>query len=88
MVSKKLIIKNEAGLHARPASVLAREATLCDCDVMIKVGEKTIVVKSVLNIMAAVIKKGAEIELVCDGPDEVTSLERLSALIESGLGDI
>ncbi len=88
MVSKKLIIKNESGLHARPASILAKEASLCKCNVIIKTDSKEIVVKSVLNIMSAVIKKGMEIELICDGEDEVKSLETLTELIEEGFGEL
>ncbi len=88
MVSKKLIIKNESGLHARPASILSKEASQCKCDVTIIVGTKTVAIKSVLNIMSAVIKKGMEIELVCNGEDEVESLERLCDLIEEGFGEL
>ncbi len=88
MVSRKLVVKNQSGLHARPASVLAKEASLCPCNVTIVMGEKVIVAKSVLNIMSAVIKKGTEIELVCDGENEEASLEKLCALIDEGFGEL
>ncbi len=88
MVSKKILIRNQSGLHARPASILAKEASLCSCDVLINTGTKTVVAKSILNIMSAVIKKGTEIELICEGEDEVASLERLSSLIEEGFGEL
>lgn len=87
MVSKKIVVNNASGLHARPASVLAQAAGKCNSDVKIVVGEKTIVAKSILNIMAAAIKKGTEIELVCEGPDEEKDLATLAELIESGLGE-
>lgn len=87
MVSKKLTVSNASGLHARPASVLAQAAGKCRSNVIIKVGEKTIVAKSILNIMAAAIKCGTEIELCCDGETEEADLNTLAALIESGLGE-
>lgn len=87
MVSRKLTVCNASGLHARPAGVLVQAAGKCKCDVTIRVGEKTIQAKSILNIMAAAIKCGTEIELVCDGENEEESLEKLSQLIESGLGE-
>ena len=43
--------------------------------------------KSVLNVMAAGIKCGTEINLICDGEDEEAAMEALSAAIESGLGE-
>lgn len=87
MVSKKLTIKNESGLHARPAGVLAGAAGKCDSDVTIKAGEKVIKAKSILNIMAAAIKCGTEIEICCEGATEKEDLEKLVELIESGLGE-
>ncbi len=87
MVSKKLTINMKSGLHARPAGVLSKAATQCDCDVKLLVGDREIQVKSILNIMVAAIKCGTEVELVCNGVDEEKSLETLAALIESGLGE-
>lgn len=87
MVSQKVVIKNTSGLHARPAGILAKEAMKCNSNVTILVGEKTVQVKSVLNLMAAAIKCGTEIELQCDGENEEAELKELVALIESGLGE-
>ena len=51
-------------------------------------GEKKIVAKSVLNVMAAGIKCGTEITLICDGEDEQAAMDTLSQAIESGLGEM
>ena len=50
-------------------------------------GEKRIQVKSILNIMAAAIKCGTEVELQCTGETEEEDLKTLVTLIESGLGE-
>ena len=67
MLSKKLTVVNPSGLHLRPAGVLSQAAMKFKCDVIIECGEKRIVAKSVLNVMAAGIKCGTEINLICDG---------------------
>lgn len=87
MVSQKLTIKNESGLHARPAGILAQAAMKCDSEVWILLGEKKVQVKSILNLMAAGIKCGTEIELQCEGESEQEDLKTLVDLIESGLGE-
>ena len=87
MVSKKIIIKNPSGLHARPAGVLAKEAAKSKSEVTIIDGDKQIKAKTILNIMSAAIKKGTEIELRCEGETEKEDLEKLSSMIESGLGE-
>ena len=50
--------------------------------------EKEINAKSVLNVMAAGIKCGTEITLVCDGEDEEEAMKTISQAIESGLGEM
>ena len=85
MVSQKLVIKNKSGLHARPAGILAQAAMKCKSDVWIMLGEKKVQVKSILNLMAAGIKSGTEIELACEGENEAEDLKTLAALTESGL---
>ncbi len=87
MVSQKLIVKNESGLHARPAGILAQAAMKCSSNVFILVGERKVQVKSILNLMAAGIKCGTEIELQCEGENEDQELKTLVELIESGLGE-
>ncbi|HIX14139.1 MAG TPA: HPr family phosphocarrier protein [Candidatus Hungatella pullicola] len=88
MVSKKLTVVNPSGLHLRPAGVLSQTAMKFKCDVIIECGEKKIVAKSVLNVMAAGIKCGTEINLICDGEDENEAMETITKAIESGLGEM
>lgn len=87
MVSKKVVISNPSGLHARPASVLALAAGKCRSNVVMIYGEKEIQIKSVLNIMAAAVKSGSEVEVRCTGATEEEDLKTIIDLIESGLGE-
>lgn len=87
MLSKTLRIENPSGLHLRPAGVLSQTAMKFKSDIIIECGEKRIVAKSVLNVMAAGIKCGTEITLICDGADEEEAMKTLSEAIESGLGE-
>lgn len=87
MVSKKIIIKDELGLHMRPASLLAKMAATYESSVKIMFNDKAFDCKSVMFLMTACIKYNSEIELVCDGPDEEKALAELSAFLESDMGD-
>ena len=88
MISKNLTVVNPSGLHLRPAGVLSQTAMKFKSDITIIWGEKKIVAKSVLNVMAAGIKCGTEITLVCDGEDEEEAMKTISQAIESGLGEM
>lgn len=87
MVSRKVVVRNKAGIHARPAGILAQAAGKCKSDIKILVGDQVVQVKSILNLMAAAIKCGMEIEICCHGETEKEDLEKIAGLIEGGLGE-
>ena len=87
MVSQKITITNPQGLHMRPAGVFAKGVAKFESDVNIIFNGKTTNGKSLLNIIAACIKCGSEIELICDGPEEDKALDEAVKMIESGLGE-
>ncbi|MCI6824095.1 MAG: HPr family phosphocarrier protein [Ruminococcus bromii] len=87
MVSKKLTLVNPQGFHMRPASLFASAMGKYSSKITIKFNGNEYNGKSLLNIMAACIRCGSEIELVCDGADESEALAEATQLIEGGLGD-
>lgn len=87
MVTKKVKVINPNGIHLRPAGALAQAAMKFKCDVIIEFGDKIIDAKSVLNVMAAGIKCGKEITLICKGKDEEAALQAVAETIETGLGE-
>lgn len=87
MVSKDFTITNKMGLHMRPAQVFVSEMNKFSSNVTIQFAGKDINAKGIMGLMAACIKCGAEITVVCDGADEQAALDAASALIESGFGE-
>lgn len=88
MVEKKYIINIEQGLHMRPAGVITNTMMKFDCDVNLVLNGNKVNAKSIMNIMASCIKKGTEIIVECDGPQEQEALDKFQELYESGFGDI
>ncbi len=87
MVSKKVTLVNKEGMHMRPAKELVGAMGKHSCDVTIHANGKTINAKSIMNLMAAAIKCGDEIEIVCDGADEEAALSEAVAMVEAGFGE-
>ena len=75
MVSKTIIIKNAEGLHARPATEIAKRAIQYTSTVELDVKGNKYNAKYVLNIMSAGIKNSTQITVICDGVDEAQALE-------------
>ena len=87
MVSKKLTIVNAQGFHMRPASAFATAMGKYASDVTIKHNGKDVNAKSLMNIIAACIKCGNEIEIVASGSDEEAALAEAASMVESGCGE-
>ena len=87
MVSAKTRIINPMGMHMRPAQLFVKTITPFPCDVTVVANGKEINAKSIMNLMAACIKCGAEIEIQCSGEQEQACLDAAVALVKSGLGE-
>ena len=85
MVKENVMIKNETGLHARPATELSKIAMKYNCDINFNVNGKQINAKSPLMIMAAGIKTKTELEILCDGEDEEKAMTEIMAVLENQL---
>lgn len=87
MVSKKVVINNPTGLHLRPAGIFCNTAVQFDSRITFQHETTTANAKSVLSVLGACIKKGDEIELICEGKDEEKALAAMIEVIEEGLGE-
>ena len=87
MVSKVLTVPNGQGFHMRPASVFSSAMGKYPCSVTIKFNGNNYNAKSTLNLIAACMKCGSEIELVCDGDKEEEALAEGAKMIEDGFGE-
>ena len=88
MVSKKVTIKNPTGLHLRPAGMFCKKASeFEECSIKFSVKNTTGNAKSVLSVLAAGIKMGDEIELICEGKNEEEVLNEMYHFIEEEIED-
>ena len=83
MITQEITLKNEEGLHARPATEIAKNASKYSCDIKLDVSGKGYNAKSVLNIMSAGIKNNTQIKIICDGVDEKQALAEIIELFEN-----
>jgi len=79
----QLKIKNNEGLHARPAGVLAKKAAEFQSNIQISAGGQVKNAKSIMALMSLGLKKDQEFKLIIDGPDAETASKVLSELIEN-----
>jgi phosphocarrier protein HPr len=79
----KIIVKNETGLHSRPADLFVRTAKLYKSDITIKKGDKSSNAKTILKVILLNVCQNDEITITASGEDENLAIEDLKNLIES-----
>ena len=86
-MEKKVMIQNETGIHARPASMLVEKASIYESDVrLLKEGEG-VNAKSIMGIMSLGIKGSTEITVQAVGADEEEAVNAIVELIQSGFDE-
>ena len=78
-------IKDEQGIHARPASILAKEAKKYESSITISKGEKTVDVTRLMAVMGLCVKCGLDVRVEIDGADEEAAFEGMKAFIVENL---
>lgn len=81
MIEKSIKITDEKGLHIEPAKDISKVAADFKSTVYLVSGDAIANAKSLLNILGAGIKNGAEVKVVCDGEDEAEAMAAVMAVL-------
>lgn len=83
-----VVVVNENGLHARPASLVVSTANQFPCDVWIQNGQRRVDGKSIMELLSLAAEGGTKLTLEARGPKAVDALKALVELVNSGFGDL
>jgi phosphotransferase system HPr (HPr) family protein len=84
MYKVEVQLKNETGLHARPASVFTNEASKYKSNIILIKDGNEFDAKSIISILCMGAFKDDRITIAADGEDEREAVESLRGLIEGG----
>ena len=80
------VIKDELGIHARPAGMLAKKAkSYADTTVTITANGKTVNLGQLMKLMGLGVKQGTEVTVTCEGANEEEAAAGLLAFLEENL---
>jgi phosphoenolpyruvate-protein phosphotransferase len=88
--SVEIEIRNESGLHARPAAVVVRAAAGFRSRIGLEnatLAGPTADAKSLVGVLAAGVERGHRVQIWAEGDDEAEAVEALSELLRGGLGE-
>ena len=87
MCVKDVVIQNQVGLHARPATFFIQKANEFKSSIWVEKEERRVNAKSLLGILSLGIVGGTSIRVIADGADEETAVNELVELVESGFNE-
>ena len=87
MFVKDVMVQNQVGLHARPATFFIQKANEFKSSIWIEKEESRVNAKSLLGSLSLGIVGGTQITIIADGADEQEAVTALTELVDSGFAE-
>ena len=87
MVYRDIVVQNQVGLHARPATFFIQRANEFRSSIWIEKDERRANAKSLLGVLSLGVTGGTDIRVIADGQDENEAVEALANLVNSGFAE-
>lgn len=84
MYTKEVLVQNQVGLYARPATYFIQKANEFKSTIWVEKDERRVNAKSLLGILSLGISGNTSITIIADGEDEKDAVESLVELVNSG----
>lgn len=82
MTSGTVTVRNELGLHARPAALFVQLASRFASHITLSKNGVEVNGKSIMGVMMLAAERGSTLEIRADGTDEQRAVAELVALVE------
>ena len=87
MYMKEVMVQNQVGLHARPATFFIQKANEFKASIWVEKEERRVNAKSLLGVLSLGIVGGTNIKVMADGADEEAAVDSLVKLVQSGFSE-
>ena len=85
MKTFEYMIKDEVGLHARPAGMLAKESKKYESKVTVNKDGKSVEATKLMALMGLAVKCGDTVKVEVSGAEEETAFEAMKQFFENNL---
>ncbi|MBQ4378940.1 MAG: HPr family phosphocarrier protein [Treponema sp.] len=83
MTEKILTVLNRAGIHARPAALIAQTANKFASEISIEKDSAAVNAKSIMGVITMAAGYNTQLTLRAEGPDEKQAVAAITQLFES-----
>lgn len=86
-VTAEVRVRNELGLHARPAAKLAQAAQQFEADITLAVNEQEVDAKSILDVLTLAAPGGSSLSIRARGSDARQAVDGLLDMFRNRFGE-
>lgn len=79
------VIKDEIGIHARPAGQIVKIAKELQSNLTLEADGKAVDMKKLMAVMALGVKKGVNVTITAEGADEDTAITQMEEFFKTNL---
>lgn len=87
MIERRVVIRNRAGLHTRPAATLVKLAAKFKAEFMVEKDGLEINGKSIIGVMTLAAEQGSVLTLRFDGEDEEAMATAICTMFDKGFDE-
>lgn len=85
MKTFEYVIKDEVGIHARPAGILVKEAKKYESKITVSSNGKSAEATKLMAVMGLGVKCGQTVKVTVEGVDEDTVVKEIKTFFEANL---
>lgn len=83
MTEKEVVIRNRAGIHARPAALIVQTANKFSSKIYLEKEDERINGKSIMGIITLGASYNTPVKIIAEGDDETEAVESIARLFEN-----
>jgi phosphocarrier protein HPr len=83
MTEREVVVKGDAGVHARPAMMIVKEAMKYPCDVKLIKDDVEADCKSIMSVLGLAIVSGSRLIIRASGEGEAKVVDSIVSMIEN-----
>lgn len=87
VLSRETSIKNELGMHARPASTIAQLAESAKAEIWIHVNDQKVDATSIIDILSLCAVKDTKVKVSIEDSADAETLDKIIEFFESAFGE-
>ena len=87
MITRKIVVANPRGLHARACAQIVDIAKRCRCSLHVVIHGRRAKARNIFAVMLLTATVGTAVRIEANGPDEERAMREIATVFHDGFGE-